>query len=128
MLQACHLLPSICISFLTCFHPFLSVLQDGSVLPSWVCSNCQAEYNSDSIEKALVEALQKKLMAFTLQDLVRSWHYLHSSSHAELPVSHQHPFAPCIGEDAAAVNPTAHSSVAAAASPTADGTPTCGHA
>ncbi|XP_059569609.1 DNA polymerase epsilon catalytic subunit A isoform X2 [Alligator mississippiensis] len=51
-----------------CKDPALS--QDGSVLPSWVCSNCQAEYNSDSIEKALVEALQKKLMAFTLQDLM----------------------------------------------------------
>lgn len=40
--------------------------------PSWVCSNCQAEYDHSSIEVALVEALQKKLMAFVLQDLVRS--------------------------------------------------------
>lgn len=46
--------------------------QDGSVLPNWVCSNCQAQYDSDAIEMALVEALQKKMMAFTLQDLVRS--------------------------------------------------------
>ncbi|XP_065594891.1 DNA polymerase epsilon catalytic subunit A [Cyrtonyx montezumae] len=51
-----------------CKDPALS--QDGSVLPSWVCSNCQAQYDSDSIEMALVEALQKKLMAFVLQDLV----------------------------------------------------------
>lgn len=40
------------------------------MLPSWVCSNCQAQYDSDAIEAALVEALQKKLMAFMLQDLV----------------------------------------------------------
>lgn len=40
------------------------------MLPSWVCSNCQAQYDSDVIETALVEALQKKLMAFVLQDLV----------------------------------------------------------
>lgn len=40
------------------------------MLPSWACSNCQAQYDSDAIEAALVEALQKKLMAFVLQDLV----------------------------------------------------------
>nr|XP_028564984.1 DNA polymerase epsilon catalytic subunit A [Podarcis muralis] len=51
-----------------CKDPALS--QDGSVLPTWACSNCQAQYDSDAIEMALVEALQKKLMAFTLQDLV----------------------------------------------------------
>lgn len=44
--------------------------QDGAVLPQWLCSNCQAAYDSSVIEAALVEALQKKLMAFTLQDLV----------------------------------------------------------
>ncbi|XP_044845964.1 DNA polymerase epsilon catalytic subunit A isoform X2 [Mauremys mutica] len=48
----------------------LSPCQDGAVPPSWVCSNCQAEYERGSIEAALVEALQKKLMAFMLQDLV----------------------------------------------------------
>lgn len=46
--------------------------QDGAVLPQWFCSNCQAAYDSSVIEMALVEALQKKLMAFTLQDLVSS--------------------------------------------------------
>lgn len=46
--------------------------QDGAVLPQWLCSNCQAPYDSSEIEMALVEALQKKLMAFTLQDLVSS--------------------------------------------------------
>ncbi|EMP24874.1 DNA polymerase epsilon catalytic subunit A [Chelonia mydas] len=46
-----------------------SPCQDGAVPPSWVCSNCQAEYDHSSIEVALVEALQKKLMAFVLQDL-----------------------------------------------------------
>ncbi|KAG8145916.1 hypothetical protein E2320_012361 [Naja naja] len=44
--------------------------KDDSLLPSWLCSNCQSQYDSDAIEMALVEALQKKLMAFTLQDLV----------------------------------------------------------
>lgn len=47
-----------------------SVAQDGSVLPQWFCSNCQMQYETDSIESALVEALQKKLMSYTLQDLV----------------------------------------------------------
>lgn len=48
----------------------IPTLQDGSVLPQWVCSNCQAQYETESIEMALVEALQKKLMSYTLQDLV----------------------------------------------------------
>lgn len=48
--------------------------QDGSVLPQWFCSNCQAQYETESIEMALVEALQKKLMSYTLQDLVsKNW-------------------------------------------------------
>lgn len=51
-----------------CKDPSFS--QDGTVLPQWLCSNCQAAYDSSVIEMALVEALQKKLMAFTLQDLV----------------------------------------------------------
>ncbi|XP_060641327.2 DNA polymerase epsilon catalytic subunit A [Anolis sagrei] len=51
-----------------CKDPVFS--QDGSVLPSWACPSCQAPYDSDAIEIALAEALQKKLMAFTLQDLV----------------------------------------------------------
>ncbi|XP_040208047.1 DNA polymerase epsilon catalytic subunit A [Rana temporaria] len=51
-----------------CKDPLIS--QDGSVLPQWVCSNCQTEYDSDNIEMSLVEALQKKMMAFMLQDLV----------------------------------------------------------
>ncbi|CAJ0933213.1 unnamed protein product [Ranitomeya imitator] len=51
-----------------CKDPSLS--QDGSVLPQWICSNCQAEYDTDSIEMSLVEALQKKMMAFMLQDLM----------------------------------------------------------
>ena len=40
------------------------------MLPQWLCSNCQVAYDTSVIEMALVEALQKKLMAFTLQDLV----------------------------------------------------------
>lgn len=40
-------------------------------MPQWFCSNCQAQYETESIEIALVEALQKKLMSYTLQDLVR---------------------------------------------------------
>ncbi|GCB67401.1 hypothetical protein scyTo_0010241, partial [Scyliorhinus torazame] len=48
-----------------------SILQeDGTILPKWCCSNCQTEYDSDSIEMELVEALKKKMMAYTLQDLI----------------------------------------------------------
>uniref|UniRef100_A0A3P8VY89 DNA polymerase epsilon catalytic subunit n=1 Tax=Cynoglossus semilaevis TaxID=244447 RepID=A0A3P8VY89_CYNSE len=47
-----------------------SVAQDGSVLPQWFCSNCQSQYETESIGTALVETLQKKLMSYTLQDLV----------------------------------------------------------
>ncbi|KAI4820988.1 hypothetical protein KUCAC02_028941 [Chaenocephalus aceratus] len=47
-----------------------TVAQDGSVLPQWFCSNCQTQYDTESIEMALVEALQKKMMSYTLQDLV----------------------------------------------------------
>ncbi|RLV97718.1 hypothetical protein DV515_00011497 [Chloebia gouldiae] len=51
-----------------CKDPALS--QDRSVLPGWLCPNCHVQYDTDAIEMALVEALQKKLMAFVLQDLV----------------------------------------------------------
>ncbi|XP_030795668.1 DNA polymerase epsilon catalytic subunit A isoform X1 [Rhinopithecus roxellana] len=47
-----------------------SFSEDGAVLPQWLCSNCQAPYDSSAIEMTLVEVLQKKLMAFTLQDLI----------------------------------------------------------
>uniref|UniRef100_A0A8C5NU58 DNA polymerase epsilon catalytic subunit n=1 Tax=Jaculus jaculus TaxID=51337 RepID=A0A8C5NU58_JACJA len=47
-----------------------SFSQDGTILPQWLCSNCQAAYDPAVIESALVEALQRKLMAFTLQDLI----------------------------------------------------------
>lgn len=67
--------------------------QDGSVLPQWFCSNCQAQYETESIEMALVEALQKKLMSYTLQDLVREGEHLNfnlkrptSNSSAWIPV------------------------------------------
>ncbi|KAK0148516.1 DNA polymerase epsilon catalytic subunit A [Merluccius polli] len=46
-----------------------SVAQDGAVLPQWFCSNCQVQYETESIEMSLVEALQKKFMSYTLQDL-----------------------------------------------------------
>ena len=49
----------------------LFVDQDGSILPHWFCSNCQTQYETESIEMSLVDALQKKLMSYTLQDLVR---------------------------------------------------------
>ncbi|CAN8193292.1 unnamed protein product [Coccothraustes coccothraustes] len=44
--------------------------QDRLVLPGWLCPSCHVQYDTDAIEMALVEALQKKLMAFVLQDLV----------------------------------------------------------
>ena len=54
--------------------------QDGSVLPQWFCSNCQTQYETESIEMALVEALQKKLMSYTLQDLVRKQNLISDAS------------------------------------------------
>ncbi|XP_041095858.1 DNA polymerase epsilon catalytic subunit A-like [Polyodon spathula] len=45
------------------------VCKDGMVTLQWFCSNCQAQYETDSIKTALVEALQKKLLTYTLQDL-----------------------------------------------------------
>ncbi|ETE60432.1 DNA polymerase epsilon catalytic subunit A, partial [Ophiophagus hannah] len=69
-----EMFPSLPGSHLTLNNPALEfikhVCQDDTLLPSWLCSNCQSQYDSDAIEMALVEALQKKLMAFTLQDLV----------------------------------------------------------
>ncbi|XP_019487455.1 PREDICTED: DNA polymerase epsilon catalytic subunit A [Hipposideros armiger] len=62
--HSCHF----CRDLDLCKDPFVS--QDGAMLPRWLCSNCQVAYDSSVIEMALVEALQKKLMAFTLQDLV----------------------------------------------------------
>lgn len=47
-----------------------TVLQDSSTTPQWFCSNCQAQYETEAIEMSLVEAFQKKLMTYTLQDLV----------------------------------------------------------
>ncbi|XP_074410293.1 DNA polymerase epsilon catalytic subunit A isoform X1 [Zonotrichia albicollis] len=44
--------------------------QDRLVVPGWLCPSCHVQYDTDAIEMALVEALQKKLMAFVLQDLV----------------------------------------------------------
>lgn len=49
-----------------------SISQDGTVLLKWCCTNCQVAYESEAIEMALVEALKKKMMAYTLQDLVCS--------------------------------------------------------
>lgn len=57
------------------------------MLPQWLCSNCQIAYDSSVIEMALVEALQKKLMAFTLQDLVGSRaQYWGALLHPSLPL------------------------------------------
>nr|XP_023689121.1 DNA polymerase epsilon catalytic subunit A [Paramormyrops kingsleyae]XP_023689122.1 DNA polymerase epsilon catalytic subunit A [Paramormyrops kingsleyae]XP_023689123.1 DNA polymerase epsilon catalytic subunit A [Paramormyrops kingsleyae] len=47
-----------------------SVAMDSSTMPQWFCSNCQAQYETETIEMSLVEAFQKKLMTYTLQDLV----------------------------------------------------------
>ncbi|KAL2298672.1 hypothetical protein Nmel_015678 [Mimus melanotis] len=44
--------------------------EDRLVLPGWHCPSCLVQYDINAIEMALVEALQKKLMAFVLQDLV----------------------------------------------------------
>jgi DNA polymerase epsilon subunit 1 len=43
------------------------VLKDGS--PVWLCSQCYVNYDLDEIEKRLIDALNRKLMSYTLQDL-----------------------------------------------------------
>ncbi|XP_062457421.1 LOW QUALITY PROTEIN: DNA polymerase epsilon catalytic subunit A-like [Rhea pennata] len=80
-----------------CKDPALS--QDGSVLPSWVCSNCQAQYDSDSIEMALVEALQKKLMAYLLQDLMSVCKKCHGVKETPMPV-----YCSCAGDFALTIS------------------------
>uniref|UniRef100_A0A8C9JJA6 DNA polymerase epsilon catalytic subunit n=1 Tax=Panthera tigris altaica TaxID=74533 RepID=A0A8C9JJA6_PANTA len=67
-----------------CKEPSFS--QDGAVLPQWLCSNCLVAYDSSVIEMALVEAVQKKLMAFTLQDLVSGRPGVGDSTPAPSPV------------------------------------------
>ncbi|RMC06098.1 hypothetical protein DUI87_17643 [Hirundo rustica rustica] len=62
-----------------CKDPALS-----QVLPGWLCPNCHVQYDTDAIEMALVEALQKKLMAFVLQDLVCK--KCHGVKEAHMPV------------------------------------------
>ncbi|KAM9259918.1 LOW QUALITY PROTEIN: DNA polymerase epsilon catalytic subunit A [Cariama cristata] len=79
-----------------CKDPALS--QDGSVLPSWICSNCQAQYDSNAIETVLVEALQKKLMAFMLQDLVCK--KCHGVKETHMPI-----YCSCAGDFALTISP-----------------------
>jgi len=37
--------------------------------PAWVCPNCDSCYDHDEIEYQLLDALQRKAVSFTLQDL-----------------------------------------------------------
>lgn len=43
------------------------VLKDGS--PVWLCAQCSVNYDNEEIEKRLIDALNRKLMSYTLQDL-----------------------------------------------------------
>lgn len=43
------------------------VMKDGS--PVWLCELCSVNYDTDEIERRLVDALNRKLMSYTLQDL-----------------------------------------------------------
>lgn len=36
----------------------------------WFCSNCENFYNRELIEQGLIDAVQRRSMAFVLQDLV----------------------------------------------------------
>lgn len=37
--------------------------------PVWLCAQCYVNYDTDEIEKRLIDALNRKLMSYTLQDL-----------------------------------------------------------
>lgn len=37
--------------------------------PVWLCSQCYVNYDTEDIEKRLIDALNRKLMSYTLQDL-----------------------------------------------------------
>ncbi|CAL1540665.1 unnamed protein product, partial [Lymnaea stagnalis] len=41
----------------------------GDVASAWVCPQCRSEYDSSEIEQTLVDVLQRKSMAYVLQDL-----------------------------------------------------------
>lgn len=43
------------------------VMKDGS--PVWLCAQCYVNYDTEEIEKRLIDALNRKLMSYTLQDL-----------------------------------------------------------
>jgi DNA polymerase epsilon subunit 1 len=42
-------------------------MKDGS--PVWLCAQCYVNYDTDEIEKRLIDSLNRKLMSYTLQDL-----------------------------------------------------------
>ena len=50
----------------------------------WYCSNCNSIYNPDVIEQGLIDAVQRRSMAFVLQDLVCT--KCHGVSHGVVPV------------------------------------------
>ena len=54
-----------------CKDPHQSQLSDVDKTPVWVCASasCGAAYDTAEIEHQLVDALQRKSMGFTLQDL-----------------------------------------------------------
>lgn len=43
------------------------VMKDGS--PVWLCAQCYVNYDTEEIEKRLIDAVNRKLMSYTLQDL-----------------------------------------------------------
>ncbi|XP_013399576.1 DNA polymerase epsilon catalytic subunit A [Lingula anatina] len=50
-----------------CRDPLL--LQEGESMSVWQCPQCNNEYDTDEIEQALVDAVQRKSMGYVLQDL-----------------------------------------------------------
>lgn len=43
------------------------VMKDGS--PVWLCAQCYVNYDTEEIEKRLIDSLNRKLMSYNLQDL-----------------------------------------------------------
>ena len=49
---------------------FILPFQYSHTRMQWYCSNCHAPYNRDHIESGLIQAVQKRNVAFNLQDLI----------------------------------------------------------
>ena len=54
-----------------CKDPFVSTDRGGTQAPVWICASaeCRTPYDTDEIEHLLLDAVQRKTMGYSLQDL-----------------------------------------------------------